>query len=196
MKENMRHGDRMDATAIRTGGITCGAMVQTHMRWEAYRQDGTLKWSDENHNMVMDEGLDELMRHQFGKSTISSYTTWKIGLVAGSSITPAGSWVYTGIGSSFTEATAYSGSRQTFTTGAVASQVISNTASKASFTITGSSTITVIGAFVAQGPNSGTKGNSAAGNRLYSVAEFTSGVKSLDPTDVLKVSISVTGADA
>ena len=194
-KQKAKFGADINALVERTRDATAKAGVRTKWKWEAYTPDGQLKWVDENHNLVVNQGLDKLLDIFIAGSSVASFATWKIGLVSGSAVSPAASWTYQGIGSSFTEATAYTGSRQAFTAGSVASQSVSNTASKASFTITGSSAISVIGAFMASGPNAVTKGNAAAGNVIYAISAFTSGVKNLDPADVLKVTITATSAD-
>lgn len=194
-KETAKIEGRFDGKVESPRGTLERARVLSLWEWECFDRDGNLKWADKNRNMVLDEGLDKLLGIMFGGS--SAYAAWKIGLVNGSSVTPAGSWAYTGIGSSFTENQAYTASsRQTFTPGSVASQQLSNAGSKASFTISGSSAINVCGAFLCAGPNAATKGNNAAGNIIYAISQFTSGAKALDPADVLKVTVTLTAADA
>lgn len=170
------------------------ARVVSVWDYECFGASGRLKWRDRTRNMVVDQGLNKLLGIMFAGS--SAYSAWKVGLVSGSAVTPAAGWDYQGIGSDFTEATAYTGSRQTWTPGSVASQQVSNSGSRASFTISGSSAINVCGAFLCAGPNAGTKGNAAAGNIIYAISQFTSGAKALDPSDVLKVTVTLTAADA
>jgi len=195
MAEKMKFRDTMEGSVESGRGCSAGVSVYSTWEWECYGGSGRLKWSDKNHNKVVDQGLNKLLDIWIAGSSVASFATWKVGLVNGSSITPAAGWDYQGIGSDFIENTAYSGSRQAFTAGSVASQSVSNSGSKASFTITGSSAITVCGAFMASGPNAVTKGNAAAGNIIYAVSQFSSGAKTLDPADVLKCTITLTASN-
>lgn len=196
MSENIKFRDTSDGMAVaqrESGGNR--ARVVSHWQWDCYGGSGQLKWTSANTNMVVDQGLNKLLGIMFAGS--SAYSAWYVGLVSGSSVTPAAGWDYQGIGSDFTEATAYSGSsRQAWTAGSVASQQVSNASSRASFTVTGSSAINVCGAFLCAGANAATKGNAAAGNVIYCISQFTSGAKTLDPADVLKVTVTLTAADS
>jgi len=195
MSERMNFKDHVEGAVMSPREIGDRAKVWSLWEFECVGHSGRQKWADKVKNMVVDEGLEKLLGIMFGGS--SQYGTWYVGLVNGSSVTPAGSWQYTGIGSNFTENTTYTASnRQTFTPGAVASKQISNSGSKASFTVSGSSQITVCGAFLCAGPNAATKGNNAGGNIIYALSQFSSGSKTLDPSDVLKVTITLTAADS
>ena len=194
---SLKFRDVSDGNVIGNRRFRESAGIRATYEWECYDGSGTLKWKDRNHNLVVNEGLTQLLKRGFAGSEISSFTTWKVGLVSGSSVSPSAAWIYDTLPSHFTEATAYSGSRQAATWGSVASQAVDNSGSKASFTVTGSSQVTVCGAFLASGPNAGTKGDHTGGdaNCLYSVSEFSSGAKTLDPADVLKVTITLSAAD-
>jgi hypothetical protein len=195
MSEKIRAGDKVDAAVIASRAVNEKANVYSLWEFQCLGGDGQVKWVDHVKNMVLDEGLNKLLGIMFAGS--SQYSGWYVGLVDGASVTPAGSWQYTGIGSSFTENTTYTaGTRESFTPGAVASKQVSNTGSKASFTISGSSQIQVCGAFLCAGPNASTKGNNASGNIIYAISQFSSGAKTLDPADVLKVTVTLTAADA
>ncbi len=72
---------------------------------------------------------------------------------------------------------------------------MSNTASKASFTMSTSETI--YGAsLVGGGTAATTKGNTAGGGKVVSVVQFTSGSKAVQNADVLKVTVTMTAAAA
>jgi len=188
-------GDRVDGDVLSNRGTRERARVVSLWDFECFGRSGQLKWSEKSPNMVVNEGLDKLLGVMFAAAT--QLTAWHVGLVNGASVTPAAGWIYTGIGSSFTENTTYTASeRQDFTPGAVSGQSVSNSGSKASFTVSGSAAITVCGAFLCAGPNSHTKGNNSGGNTLYCISQFTSGAKTLDPADVLKVTVTLTAADA
>lgn len=194
MSEKSDFKDRSDGNVEASRGIGGRAGVHSVWSWECYGRDGQLKWVDENRNLVTDEGLNKLLGIMFAGS--SAFAAWYVGLVNGASVSPAAGWDYEGIGADFTENEDYTGSRQAFSPGAVSSKSVDNSASKASFTVAGSSAIQVCGAFLAAGPEADTKGDNTGGNTLYCISQFSSGAKSLDPADVLKVTITLTAADA
>ena len=147
---------------------------------------GDLLFTDEYHNLVVNQGLDDLLAVTLSNGT--KVSTWYIGLVnnsptptyaAADTLPSHAGWV---------ETTAYSipaGVRATWvppgTT--VTGQSVSNTASPASFTI--NATVTIAGSFLAS-VNSGTAG------RLYSVGSFTAGAKGLNNLDTLSVTATFT----
>lgn len=94
----------------------------------------------------------------------------------------------------YTECTAYSGNRPTWDQAGVAAKVITNSASKASFTMTGTKTVYGCG-MVGGGTTPETKGDIAGGGKLGPVAAFTGGSVSVVDTDILKVYMQITGSD-
>jgi hypothetical protein len=70
---------------------------------------------------------------------------------------------------------------------------MTNTASKATFTISG--TKTIYGAFLCGGTNAATKKNVAAGNILFASSKFATAKEVVDD-DILMVVCSITLADA
>ena len=151
--------------------------------FECYDKDGNLKWVEESKNRVVNVGLQFMANSLVAVTTIS---TWYIGLVGASannqfnatdtlSTHPAagsGGW---------TEITPYSGTRPaaTFATATTADpSVVTNSANKASFSITG--TATVGGAFLCS-VASGTSGTLFSGNT------FTGGDRSVVNGDTLQV---------
>jgi hypothetical protein len=134
---------------------------------QCFDSEGNLKWSEEKHNLVVNEGL-QYMNDKFFKG--SSYTAaWYFGLygAAASNDPAAGDTMASHAG--WTEVTAYSESTRpaaTFGTPTTADpSVISNSASVAVFSING--TTTVGGAFLT---TDNTKGGTTG--VLFSASDF------------------------
>ena len=149
--------------------------------------DGVEKWTDTFHNLVVNQGLANMNSVYFGAGAPT--TTWYIGLVTGpgsGTAFAAGDTLSSHIG--WTENTAYTGSRKAVTFGSPTSgspsgqSAISNTASPASFAMTG--TATIAGAFLAS-----TTDNSGI---LFSESDFTGGDKSVASGDTLNVTYTFT----
>lgn len=150
---------------------------------QCFDKEGNLKWTEEKHNLVVNVGLQDMNTKYFSGS---SYTAaWYIGLYgAGASNTPAASDTMSShIG--WTEVTAYSQATRpacTFGTATTADpSVITNSASPATFSING--TTTVGGAFLtSDNTKSGTTGT------LFSASDFQSpGDRSVVSGDTLTV---------
>lgn len=144
--------------------------------------DGVLKWEDSMHNLVVNEGLQDMNTQYFKGSTYSA--AFYLGLITG----PGSGTSYSATDTlathgGWTEFTNYSGSRKAVTFGSATSadpSVIDNSASPASFTITGGGG-TVAGAFLCT-VSSGTSGV------LFSEADFQSpGDRVVVAGDVLNV---------
>ena len=146
---------------------------------------GDVRWSDAYQNLIVNVGLDDYL-DKYSKG--SSYTAAHYVGLASSSPTPAASDTMSSHGG-WTESTSYSEStRQAFTPGSVSSQSVSNSASKAAFSING--TVTVGGAFLTtNSTKSGTTGT------LVAAGAFTGGNKSLQSGDTLNVQATFTQAD-
>ena len=150
---------------------------------QCFDKEGNLKWTEEKHNLVVNVGLQDMNTKYFSGS---SYTAaWYIGLYgAGASNTPAaGDTMLSHIG--WTEVTAYSQATRpacTFGTATTADpSVITNTASPATFSING--TTTVGGAFLT---SNNTKGGTTG--ILFSASDFQSpGDRSVVSGDTLTV---------
>jgi len=146
-------------------------------------KDGNLKWETSEHNLVVNEGLQD-MNTQYFKG--AAYTAaWYIGLVTGPGAGVSYTATDTLASKSWTEFTDYAGARKTLTFGTASTadpSVISNS-SPASFTITGGGG-TVAGAFVCS-VSSGT------GGVLFSESNFQSpGDRVVVSGDVLNVTYS------
>jgi hypothetical protein len=143
--------------------------------------DGQFKWSDTFHNLVVNEGLQN-MNQTFFKG--SGYTAaWYLGLVTGpgsGTTYAAGNTLATHAG--WTENTAYTGNRKAVTFGTATTadpSVIDNSAAPSSFTMNANAQV-IAGAFLCS-VSSGTSGV------LFSAGDFTGGDKTVDSGDTLAV---------
>jgi hypothetical protein len=157
-------------------GMSAGGVFTVECR----APDGRLKWTDSFHNLVVNEGLQD-MNTQYFKG--SAYTAaWYLGLVEG----PGGSNTYAASDTlashaGWTENSDYSGNRKAVVFGTASTadpSVISNTASPSSFAM--SATATIGGAFL-------TNATSGTSGVLFSVGSFTGGDKLVDNGDTLNV---------
>ncbi len=148
--------------------------------FECYDKDGNLKWTAESKNLVVNVGLQYMAGTGLDGAT-SRITSWYIGLYgAGASNTPAASDTLSSH-AGWTEITPYSGNRPAATFAAATTanpSVVTNSASKASYSITSSATVG--GAFLASAA-SGTSGT------LFSASDFTGGDRSVVNGDTLQV---------
>lgn len=150
---------------------------------KCFDKDGNLKWTEENHNLVVNVGLQDMNNKYF---TGSAYTAaWYIGLYgAAASNNPAATDTMSSH-AGWTEVTAYSQATRPAATFAAASSadpsVITNTASPATYSING--TTTVGGAFLT---SDNTKGGTTG--ILFSASDFQSpGDRSVVSGDTLTV---------
>jgi hypothetical protein len=143
--------------------------------------NGVEKWHEEVPNLVVNVGLNDILDKYFKGSTYTA--AWHVGLKGAGTIA-AGDTLASHAG--WTEITAYSGDRKALTLGSVASQSVNNSASKASFAITG--TATVAGAFICVGAT-------GTGGILYGAADFSVS-RSVINGDTLEVTVTLTMAAA
>ncbi len=137
-------------------------------------------------NIVVNEGLNSALNVVF--NGVSPITSWYIGLFQGN-YTPVSSDTAAVISANSTECSAYAaGVRQPFVTVASTAQIITNTASRASFTF--SSGATIYGAFLASTATI----NSASGV-LMSAARFSTS-RVVATGDELLLSYSFSAASA
>jgi hypothetical protein len=164
-----------------------GFKVFSVWNFECYDKHGNLKWVDlERPNIVTHEGLDDLLTVYLDNGTQSA--TWYVGLV---NTNTAAAATMTYAVPVFTEDTDYDELvRQTFT-GVVSSQAITNSASKATFTITTGGQ-TLYGCFLT---NDDTKGDTAGGGVLFCYALFSAG-KAVEAGDTFKAWTTVTAQHA
>jgi len=145
--------------------------------------DGKEKWRDTAKNLVPDAALNHILDVILHGTT--AVATWYVGLkgagtpVAGETLASHSAW---------TENTAYTGDRQEYVEAAASGKSTTNSANKASFSIT-SDTQTIAGAFLAS-VATGTSGIELC------AADFTGGNKSCDSGDTLQVTYTISAADA
>lgn len=153
---------------------------------ECFGPDGQLKWQDSFENLVVTEGLEYILGILLKGETPSD--PWYIGLTDGTPTVDAGDSL-TGTHAGWTEVTAYSEStRQEFVDGAISTNEVDNSASKASFSINSDAT-TIGGAFLADDSTQGANGT------LLCVGAFTGGDKTADNGDTLTVQYTFGAAD-
>jgi len=156
---------------------------------QCFDADGNLKWEDQFHNLVVNEGLQDLNNKYFKGVTYSA--AWYLGLVTG----PGSGTTFAAADTlashaGWTEFTDYTGNRKavTFGTPTLADpSVIDNSGSPSQFVITAPGG-TVAGAFLAS-VDTGTSGI------LFSEGDFTGGDKIVASGDTINVTYTF-NADA
>jgi hypothetical protein len=181
--EKAKAADNVASGLVANTGASEGAKATGKYTVECYDKDGNLKWVAETPNLVVNVGLQYMAGTAL--TTTAQVTTWYLGLYgAGASNTPAATDTMSShIG--WTEVTAYSQATRPAATFAAATNanpsVVTNTASKASYSING--TTTVGGAFLT---SDNTKGGTTG--TLFSAADFQSpGDRSVVSGDTLNV---------
>lgn len=153
---------------------------------QCFDAKGNLKWEATTHNLVTTAGLNATNDIMFHAST--QVTTWYIGLIdeTGTETLAAGDTLASHAG--WTENTEYGtpAARGEWTEGASSGGVITNGTS-VDFTMNDSGTL--VGLFLCS-VSSGTSGT------LFSEAAFTGGNRTYVATDIIKVTYTLTGADA
>jgi len=149
-----------------------------------YDKDGKLKWYDEAENLVVNAGLQHILDVTFTGAT--QVSTWYVGLTDGTPTVAAADTMSSHSG--WTEVTAYSESTRPEYDETRSGQSLSNSSSKASFSI--NATATVGGAFLT---SNNTKGGTTG--TLMCAAAFSGGDKSLSSGDTLNVQYDFSAAD-
>lgn len=196
MEDRTKLQDRMNATVETTKRLGDTFEPRGHVKASAYDPEGNLKWEDEGQNLVTNEG--EAYYLDVGVANGTQVTAWNVGLF-GSVTAQTGTLAEGDVLSSFTGTgkggivffTSYSeANRPAFTEGSVvtgATPSVHNTATPASFSITGTGTLTVGGAFLA---STNTKGGS--GGQLLAERAFGAGDRTLQSGDTLKIEYTLT----
>lgn len=149
-------------------------------------RDGEVIDQWEDHNLVVNEGLNHLLNTQFTGS--GQVATWYLGLFEGN-YTPVATVTAATIAAASTECTAYASStRPEFVEAAASGQSITNSASRASFVFNASKTI--YGAFLV----SNSAKSSTAGT-LFSAARFSS-AKVVESGDEMLLAYTFSAASA
>lgn len=154
---------------------------------EHYR-GGKLIHEQQSENLFVNQGLDYLLDVAFSGRT--PITNWYIGLFKGNA-TPAATDTAQNVHTRLTELTEYAaGQRQAWVEAGVASQTITNSASKAVFNI--NATVTGYGAFLASAQATG---NDAGAAVLAAASRFASS-RDLQNGDQLQITYQLSAADA
>jgi len=167
LKDKASSQDAIGAMLTRAAGADGHAQAGGVFSIECRDAEGNLKWSEALHNLVVNEGLQDMNTKYFSGSAYTA--TWFIGLYgAGASNTPNASDTAASH-AGWTEVVPYSNATRpacTFGTATTADpSIITNTASPAAFNI--NTTATVGGAFlISNNTKSGTTGI------LFSASDF------------------------
>lgn len=192
MKHEVFQGAHMRGNLTANPGLYVPATLTSLYTFECFDRHGFLRWTETVRNLVVNEGLDDILDKYFKGS---SYTAgWFVGLVdnAGFTAIAAGdtaAGIAASPGNAWDELTNYTeGVRQTLTLGTVSGQSVDNSASKASFSI--NATVTIKGAFAV---TNNTKGGGTG--VLYGAAAFVAS-RAAESGDTLNVTVTLTSASA
>ena len=184
MKEKSGAGNSIRVEIERHPAMAENARPGSVWDWECFDKNGGLKWRESVHNLVTNEGLDHYL--DVALSSATQITAWYVALFEDDH-TPAAGNTYATPG--YTESEAYDeATRPAWTEAGVSSQSITNSASKASFTMNATKTI-YGGALVGGGSAASTTGNTAGGGKLLCLSAFSSG-KPVEDDDVIKLTIT------
>ena len=185
--DKVKSKDVASSSLIAGGSAADSTSAKGVYKIQCHDKDGNLKWEDEAPNLVVNEGLQDMNAKYFTGTTYTA--AWYLGLYgSGATNSPAaGDTMASHAG--WTEVTAYSQATRpacTFGTPTTANpSVATNSASPASFSING--TTTVGGAFVT---SNNTKGGTTG--TLYSAADFSApGDRSVVSGDTLSVTYTL-----
>jgi hypothetical protein len=190
--------EKTKSTDTVSSGLIAGAKPAEQMTAlgyftiQCFDKDGKLKWEDENHNLVVNTGLQYMCGTAL--TSVTQVTSWFVGLITGpgsGTTIAAGDTMASHAG--WTEAVPYSNATRpacTFATATTANpSVATNSASPASFSI--NATATVAGAFLSNGS---AKSPNAGHNTglLFSAADFSApGDRSVTSGDTLNVTYTL-----
>ena len=185
--DKVKSKDVASSSLIAGGYAADSASAKGVYKIQCHDKDGNLKWEDEAPNLVVNEGLQDMNAKYFTGTTYTA--AWYLGLYgSGATNSPAaGDTMASHAG--WTEVTAYSQATRpacTFGTPTTANpSVATNSASPATFSING--TTTIGGAFVT---SNNTKGGTTG--TLYSAADFSApGDRSVVSGDTLSVTYTL-----
>ena len=169
--------------------ISANALVHSIWDVEVIRDGKVVSGSYGNHNIVTNEGLNSILNIMFHGAT--QITTWYIAIFESDTTPAAGTTYATPV---YTESTAYGeATRPAYDEAESTAQSMTNTASKATFTM--NATKTIYGAaLVGGGTDANTKADTAGGGTLYAAAKFGSS-QAVVSSDVLQVVCVLTSSD-
>jgi len=173
--------DNVSAGLVARTGADFGARAGGVFHVECFDKDGNLKWKTSEHNLVVNEGLQDMNTNYFKGSAYTA--AFFLGLVTGPGSSTTFAAADTLASKAWTEFTNYSGARKPVTFGTATTadpSVISNSAAPSAFTISGAGGV-VAGAFLCT-VSSGTSGV------LFSESDFQSpGDRTVVSGDTLNV---------
>jgi hypothetical protein len=173
--------DNVSAGLVARTGFTEGTRAGGVFHVQCLDKDGNLKWATSEHNLVVNEGLQDMNTEYFKGSTYTA--DFYLGLITGPGSGTTFAAADTLASKAWTEFTDYAGSRKAVTFGTATTadpSVISNSASPSSFTISGAGGV-IAGAFLCT-VSSGTSGV------LFSESDFQSpGDRTVVSGDTLNV---------
>ena len=173
--------DTVSAGLVARTGADSGARAGGVFHVECFDKDGNLKWSTSEHNLVVNEGLQDMNTQYFKGATYSG--AFYLGLITGPGSGTTYSAADTLAAKAWTEYTDYSGARKLVTFGTATTadpSVISNSAVPSQFNISGAGGV-IAGAFLCT-VSSGTSGI------LFSESDFQSpGDRTVVSGDTLNV---------
>jgi hypothetical protein len=156
-KEKATSTDNVSAGLVARTGFTEVSRAGGVFHVQCLDKDGNLKWEEQMHNLVVNEGLQNMNTQYFKGSTYTA--AFFLGLITGPGSGTTFAAADTLASKAWTEYTDYSGSRKAVTFGTATTadpSVISNSASPSSFTISGAGGV-IAGAFLCT-VSSGTSG--------------------------------------
>ena len=181
MKAKIKGIDKVGANVQMSPDVDGGCLkIGGHFDIVCRDKHGNLKWDMTAENIFTLAGLNHVLDVVFHNAT--QVSTWYVGLYTDSEA--ESSWADAG---DLTEFTSYSGDRKEFVESAASSQSLSNTASKASFSITGSGTI--YGAFLVDAAT-------GDGTTLVCAENFTEGSRSVQNGDTVEVTYTCSASDS
>jgi hypothetical protein len=173
--------DTVSAGLVARTGADSGARAGGMFHVQCFDKDGNLKWDTSEHNLVVNQGLQDMNTQYFKGATYTAALF--LGLITGPASGTTFAAADTLASKAWTEYTDYSGARKAVTFGTATTadpSVISNSASPSSFTISGAGGV-VAGAFLCT-VSSGTSGV------LFSESDFQSpGDRTVVAGDTLNV---------
>lgn len=183
MKVEAKSTDRVAGAIEGNMGSFDNAAGGGVFHFQCFDKDGNLKWEESCHNLVVNQGLQDMNTKYFKGTTYSA--AWYVGLVDAAGFTAYSANDTMASHTGWTETTSYSGANRataTFGTATTADpSVIDNSLSQAQFNITG--TVTVKGAFL-----TATQDKTTNSGVLFSVSSFQSpGDRSVVNGDTLNV---------
>jgi hypothetical protein len=189
MKAKIPVMSKFDATVLRSAGINAAIPVGTWWEIEHFRKGKLIDFWEQG-NVCTTEGLTEMLDIMFHGAT--QITTWYI-LLFEDDYTPLITNTYAVPG--FTESEAYDeATRVEYVVAAGSANSITNSVSKAAFTISSSKTI-YGAALVGGGTDPTVKSNTAGGGTLFASSRFGTAKEVVDD-DVLLVTCTITLADS